>query len=215
MRNQFPTWHEVEPLEKDWTRFLIVNLEPSQLALPIAEPASFPLSEAHVIFAVSKNGSNFPHEMLEARECGVVIAILRNDIELAKTALTDIVHVFTRESYVGIDFEDFRFIVDCSTKSPIPELVAFSGTARGQNAGLDALKIALTENASIQAIDFKKIGGLLLIISAGQSVFKLDMVKAINQVLSERVSPQALTNFGMNFDESIGDAVRVTIFITL
>jgi FtsZ family, C-terminal domain len=206
-----PTWHEVEPMERDQTRFLIANLESDALALPTIQSPQLAIKQAHSIFVVSQRENTIPHEVVESYKRGVVTAVLLNDTATAKIALTDIVHVFTRESYVGSDFEDMRIIISSSTNCSIPHAVAGSGAAQEYSGWENALDTAVQCAALERPNCLKQSGGMLLIISASQHMHKLITNKQIANVMRKKLNSEAHFIFGINFDESIGQAIRITL----
>jgi hypothetical protein len=193
------TWHEVEPLEKYQTRFLIANLEAFELALPIIQSPQLAIEQAQAILAVSQSGDDIPRELIEAAKRGVVTSIFRNDGVSAKIALTDIVHVFTRESHVGIDFEDMRIIIASSTHCSIPHAVAGSGVAQEYNAWENALDKAV-RCAELERPSYsKQSGGVLVIISASQHIHNLTTNRQIVNAMHQKLNSEAHFIFGMNF----------------
>jgi FtsZ family, C-terminal domain len=206
-----PIWHEVEPLEKDQTRFVIANLEADELALPIIQSPEHAIAQAHAMLAVSHGGDDIPHELIAATKRGVVTAVLRNDVATAKIAVTDIVHVFTRLSYMGIDFEDLRAILASSTNHTVPHAVAGSGTARSHSTCMDAFDMAIGRAELEHTNCLRNSGGVLLIISASQHHLRLHTGRAVINALRLKVDPEALLLYGINFDESIGDTIRITV----
>jgi FtsZ family, C-terminal domain len=215
MIKSLPIWHVVEPLEKDQTRFVVVNLETDELALPIIESPQLAIKHAHALLAVSRSGDDVPYELIEAAKRGAVTAVLRNDVASAKIALNDIVHVFTRESYVGIDFEDMRIIVASSTNCSTPNAVAGSGVAQEYSAWENALNTAVQCAELERPNCLKRSGGVLMIISASQHMHQLTTNRHIVNAMRQKLDPEAHFIFGVNFDESIGEAIRITVLVAV
>lgn len=212
MNQNHHAWHEVKSPAKEGVRFVIANMETQDLALPSVDSAKVSIEQANAIFVVSQRGNEFPPDVVYAHKRGVCTAILRNDVTSARVALLDLVRVLTPESWCGVDYEDFRFVAERSTNASLPAVVAGSGTARGHNAGLSALEIALANAELGQFKSFEKLRGIFIAISGSQRSMKLSFVKAIiNEVRARCGDDMVPVMCGTGFDESIGDSLRVTV----
>lgn len=215
MTEHLPIWHEVEPLEKAELCFVIGNLQAGELALPIIESPTLAIGHAHVIFLIAQGNPETPREAVEAHKRGVLTAILRNDEAAAQIAVTDTVHVFTRESFIGIDFEDFRILVANSTSTTLPHLVAGSATANSQSNWSNALDFAVQRAEHVHVNCIRQSSGVLIIISFGKGCLSLATSKLIFNALRGKLNSEAFLLYGLTHDESIGAAIRITILAAL
>jgi cell division protein FtsZ len=194
---------------------VIANWQADALALPIIDAPRKAIKQAQALIVVSHSGNALAQEVVEAKKHGVVTAVLRNDAATAKIALTDIVHVFTRLSCMGIDFEDLRTILASSTKRAVPHAVAGSGTTHSRSTCMDALDMAISRAELEHANCLKNSGGALVTISASQHNLRLDTNKAVMNAMRLKINSEAVVLYGINFDESIGNTIRITVLATL
>lgn len=202
---------EVKAIEK-LTPVVIVSMEPSQPTLPFTELIRLPINEAYAAFATLSSENDVLNAMHAACKRGVMAAAIRNNLAAAQAALTDIANSVSRECYAHIDFEDLRTIIDCSRNFLVPNVVAGSGTAHGPSAGLDAFHTAIMNTESGQAKKIEHMASLLILVSTSQRFVQPSTQSAITNALRQKFgSTRPVELYGTCTDESLGDAVRVTV----
>jgi cell division protein FtsZ len=129
-----------------------------------------------------------------------------NDVlKNAVGGISDIIHI---PGLVNVDFEDVKTVMSEPGK-------AMMGTA--QAGGPDrANKAAEAAVASplLEGIDLSGARGVLVLIAAGRSSFKLSESRNAMNAIRRYAADDAHVIYGTAYDESLGDNLRVTVIAT-
>ncbi len=124
-------------------------------------------------------------------------------------AAKSIAEIITVSGVINVDFEDVRTVMKNSGAA-----VMGSATADGDNRAIRAAQGALTSpllnNTNIQGA--KHI--LLSIVVGDDEKFQMDELEEITDFVQERAGDTAEIIFGQAVDESLGNAISVTIIAT-
>jgi hypothetical protein len=208
------------PLKKKIS-LVVAYIRPSQYAHPGKGTSGLRVTKFQIKFVELKKEQDVMHAVVEARKSNKIIVVLRNDAATAKEALTRILNELSRGCYVNTEFDDLRTIVDSadimssSNCVILPNVVIGSGTARGDNAGIRALEIAIVNTELEEAIRSKKVNGIFLIISMSQSYKKLSIQTGIKSALRKKIGFESFTLYDTNTDDTLGDAVEVTLLAAI
>ncbi len=124
------------------------------------------------------------------------------------TAAKSIAELITVPQELNLDFEDVKTVMRNSGSA-----LMGSGKAEGEGRALKAAQEALNSPLlTIQnAYGAQKV---LLSIMSGKSEIVMDEVTQITEYIQEQIGEDALVIFGLGNDDSLGDAIRVTIIAT-
>ncbi len=123
-------------------------------------------------------------------------------------AVSGIVEIINSTGYMNVDFNDVKTIMGEKGK-------AMMGTASA--TGIDRARIAAEQASAsplLDGMDLTGARGLLLNISASKAGLKGKEIKEIVSVVSQFASPEVNFAHGVVYDESLDDAIRVTIIAT-
>jgi hypothetical protein len=218
-----PCFHRasVKDLFRKKSPFVIAYIEPPTYENHSAATVGLHITEFQAEFVELENEKIVMYAVVEARRSDRMIAVLRNDSVAAKATLKHILHELSCGYYVNTEFDDLRTIVDSadimnsSNCMMLPNVVIGSGTARGDNAGMRALEIAIINTELEHAIRSKKLNGIFLIISMSQSFKKLSVETGIKRVLRKKIGFEPLTLYDTSTDDTLEDAVRVTLLAAI
>ena len=129
-----------------------------------------------------------------------------NDVlKNAVGGISDIIHI---PGLVNVDFEDVKTVMSEPGK-------AMMGTAQagGPDRATKAAEMAVA-CPLLEGIDLSGARGVLVLIAAGRSNFKLSESRNAMNAIKRYASEDAHVIFGTAYDESLGDALRVTVIAT-
>lgn len=120
--------------------------------------------------------------------------------------VTNIVEVIQKTAVVNCDFADIRTVIHNS---------GYMHTATGQASGEDRADTIIEQITSSKLLGTSIDGadGILLCITAPGGV-GLEEVEKISAAVSERAAKDANFIFGMDFDETMGDAMKAVVIAT-
>jgi cell division protein FtsZ len=127
--------------------------------------------------------------------------VLRN----AVGGISDIIHM---DALVNVDFEDVKTVMSEPGKAMMGTAVA-TGPDRAIKAADGAVACPLLEG-----IDLSGARGVLVLIAAGKATFKLTESKNAMNTIRRYAADDAHIIYGAAFDESLGEALRVTVIAT-
>jgi len=127
--------------------------------------------------------------------------VLRN----AVGGISDIIHI---PGLVNVDFEDVKTVMSEPGKAMMGTAVA-SGPDRATKAAEGAVACPLLEG-----IDLSGARGVLVLIAAGRSTFKLSESRNAMNCIRRYAADDAHVIYGTAYDESLGDQLRVTVIAT-
>jgi cell division protein FtsZ len=128
--------------------------------------------------------------------------------DVLSKAVTGIAEIITVPGMINVDFEDVRTVMRQTG-------MAMMGTA--QHAGEDRAVKAAEEAISCPLLDgpnLRAARGVLVNIAASEETLKLRETKQVMNAICAQINDDAIIKFGAVFDESLGDAMRVTVVAT-
>jgi cell division protein FtsZ len=129
-----------------------------------------------------------------------------NDVlKNAVGGISDIIHM---DALVNVDFEDVKTVMSEPGKAMMGTASA-TGPDRATKAAEAAVACPLLEG-----IDLSGARGVLVLIAASKSTFKLKESQAAMNCIRRYASDDAHIIYGAAMDESLGDALRVTVIAT-
>jgi cell division protein FtsZ len=129
-----------------------------------------------------------------------------NDVlKNAVGGISDIIHM---PGLVNVDFEDVKTVMSEPGKAMMGTAQA-TGPDRASKAAEAAVACPLLEG-----IDLSGAKGVLVLIAANRSTFKLSESKNAMNAIKRYASEDAHVIYGTAYDESLGDALRITVIAT-
>jgi cell division protein FtsZ len=129
-----------------------------------------------------------------------------NDVlKNAVGGISDIIHI---PGLVNVDFEDVKTVMSEPGKAMMGTAQA-GGPDRAAKAAEAAVACPLLEG-----IDLSGARGVLVLIAASRSNFKLSESRNAMNAIKRYASEEAHIIYGTAYDESLGDALRVTVIAT-
>ncbi len=130
--------------------------------------------------------------------------------EVLASAATSIAEVITRNYTVNVDFKDVNTVLENSGTAIMGSAKA-SGENRSKKVIMDALDSPLLNDNKITGA--KNV--LLLILSGtGENEITIDEISEINEYIQEEAGNSADVIMGVGEDDSLGEAISVTIIAT-
>ncbi|GAB3454245.1 cell division protein FtsZ [Massilia terrae] len=128
--------------------------------------------------------------------------------EVLSKAVSGIADIITVPGMVNVDFEDVRTVMR-QTGMAMMGSAQHSGEDRAVKAAEEAISCPLLDGSNLRAAR-----GLLVNIAASEETLKLRETKEVMNAVCAQTSSDAIIKFGAVFDESLGDAMRVTVVAT-
>jgi cell division protein FtsZ len=129
-----------------------------------------------------------------------------NDVlKNAVGGISDIIHM---DAQVNVDFEDVKTVMSEPGKAMMGTATA-TGPDRATKAAEAAVACPLLEG-----IDLSGARGVLVLIAASRSNFKLKESQTAMNCIRRYASEEAHIIFGAAYDEGLGDQLRVTVIAT-
>jgi cell division protein FtsZ len=129
-----------------------------------------------------------------------------NDVlKNAVGGISDIIHI---PGLVNVDFEDVKTVMSEPGKAMMGTAQA-TGPDRAAKAAEAAVACPLLEG-----IDLSGARGVLVLIAASKGTFKLSESRNAMNAIKRYASEEAHVIYGTAYDESLGDALRVTVIAT-
>jgi cell division protein FtsZ len=129
-----------------------------------------------------------------------------NDVlKNAVGGISDIIHI---PGLVNVDFEDVKTVMSEPGKAMMGTAIA-TGPDRATKAAEGAVACPLLEG-----IDLSGARGVLVLIAAGRSTFKLSESRNAMNTIRRYAAEDAHVIYGTAYDESLGDQLRVTVIAT-
>ncbi len=140
---------------------------------------------------------------------GVSAAFARAD-DVLSNAVRGIAEIITCTGYINVDFAD----VDTVMRNSGVALMGI-GTASGEDRSTHAIEAALT-SPLLSSNDITGARSILLNIKSGtgENEITMDELGELTDFVYEAVSDDALIIRGLSTDESLGDAISVTVVAT-
>jgi len=122
-------------------------------------------------------------------------------------AVRGISDLIIKPGFVKVDFADVRTIM----KEGGMALMG-TGTASGSGRAVDAAHKAIS-NPLLADISIRGARGILINISTSQE-FSMDELKEICSIIKEEAHDDALTKWGLVFEDNLAEEIRVTVIAT-
>jgi cell division protein FtsZ len=119
--------------------------------------------------------------------------------------ISDIIHI---PGLVNVDFEDVKTVMSEPGKAMMGTATA-GGPDRATKAAEAAVACPLLEG-----VDLSGARGVLVLIAASKATFKLSESRNAMNTIRRYAAEDAHVIYGTAYDESLGDALRVTVIAT-
>lgn len=126
--------------------------------------------------------------------------------EVLKQGVQGISEIITIPGLINVDFADVKAVMADSGSA-----LMGIGTATGENRAIEAAKAAVDSPLLEMSIEGAK--GILFTIAGGPNLGMYEVNEAA-RVITESADPNAKIIFGSIIDESLGDAVKITVVAT-
>ncbi|MEG0921801.1 MAG: cell division protein FtsZ [Comamonas sp.] len=128
--------------------------------------------------------------------------------DVLKNAVGGISEIINDHGYINVDFADVKTVMSEPGKAMMGTAVA-SGPDRARIAAEQAVACPLLEG-----IDLSGAKGILVLVTATKDSLKLAESRQAMSTINAYASPESHVIFGAAYDESLGDAIRVTVLAT-
>ncbi len=128
--------------------------------------------------------------------------------DVLATAARGIAEIITVPGYVNVDFEDVKTVMKNSGKA-----IMGSGVAEGENRAEKAIKDAI-HSPLLNDSNIEGAKNILLYITSGTNEVSLDEVDEILEIAQNACGNNSDVIWGNGTDESLGDALCVTLIAT-
>lgn len=125
-----------------------------------------------------------------------------------RNAVAGISEIITQPGMINVDFEDVRTIMTEMGRAMMGSAEA-AGEDRAERAARDAIASPLLEGVQLAGAR-----GVLVNISAARKGLKMKEITQVMGLIQEFASEDARVIFGAVYDDSLGDALRVTVVAT-
>jgi cell division protein FtsZ len=128
--------------------------------------------------------------------------------EVLSKAVSGIAEIINVPGMINVDFEDVRTVIRQMGTAMMGTAI-HTGEDRAVKAAEEAISCPLLDGSNLHAAR-----GLLVNIAASEATLKLRETKLVMNVICAQTSDDAIIKFGAVFDDSLGDALRVTVVAT-
>lgn len=125
-----------------------------------------------------------------------------------RSAVASIVEVIQYPGFINVDFADVKKVMEEKGLAMMGSAYA-SGEGRSVRATDEAISCPLLDN-----INFKGARGVLLNISASKATLRKSEIREALQIVQSHASENAVVKYGVVYDESLGDQIRITVIAT-
>ncbi len=132
----------------------------------------------------------------------------RSADEVLSKAVSGIAEIINVPGMINVDCEDVRTVMR-QMGTAMMGTALHSGEDRAINAAQEAISCPLLDGSNLHAAR-----GLLVNIAASEETLKLRETKQVMNVICAQTSDEAIIKFGAVFDDTLGDAMRVTVVAT-
>lgn len=128
--------------------------------------------------------------------------------EVLSKAVTGIADIIAVPGMINVDFEDVRTVMR-QTGMAMMGTAQHAGEDRAAKAAEEAIACPLLDGANLRAAR-----GVLVNIAASEETLRLRETKLVMNTICAQTNEDAVIKFGAVFDETLGDAMRVTVVAT-
>ena len=125
------------------------------------------------------------------------------------TAAKGIAELVTRPGYINVDFEDVKSVMKDGGKA-----LMSSATAEGENRALDCAESVLTSPLLADNTIKGAENILLYLASSSENEMSINEMHDITNFIKEESGIESDLIFGTSIDDSLGDAIRITLVAT-
>jgi cell division protein FtsZ len=123
-------------------------------------------------------------------------------------AVTGIAEIIAVPGMINVDFEDVRTVMR-QTGMAMMGSAQHAGDDRAVKAAEEAIACPLLDGANLRAAR-----GVLVNIAASEETLMLRETKLVMNTICAQTNEDAIIKFGAVFDDTLGDAMRVTVVAT-
>ncbi|QOL48493.1 cell division protein FtsZ [Massilia litorea] len=128
--------------------------------------------------------------------------------EVLSKAVTGIADIIAVPGMINVDFEDVRTVMR-QTGMAMMGTAQHAGDDRAARAAEEAIACPLLDGANLRAAR-----GVLVNIAASEETLMLRETKLVMNTICAQTNEDAIIKFGAVFDDTLGDAMRVTVVAT-
>jgi len=128
--------------------------------------------------------------------------------EVLSKAVSGISEIINVPGMINVDFQDVRTVMR-EMGTAMMGTATHSGDDRAINAAQEAISCPLLDGTNLQGAR-----GLLVNIAASEETLKLRETKQVMNLICSQTSDDAIIKFGAVFDDTLGDAMRITVVAT-
>jgi cell division protein FtsZ len=128
--------------------------------------------------------------------------------EVLSKAVTGIADIVAVPGMINVDFEDVRTVMR-QTGMAMMGTAQHAGDDRALKAAEEAIACPLLDGSNLRAAR-----GVLVNIAASEDTLKLRETKLVMNTICAQTNEDAIIKFGAVFDDTLGDAMRVTVVAT-
>lgn len=128
--------------------------------------------------------------------------------DVLRNAVAGIAEIINVSGQVNVDFQDVCTVMKEMGTAMMGTAVA-SGPDRAVRAAMEAIACPLLDGTNLAGAR-----GLLVNISAAQDTFKMRETREVMNLIRQHASEEAVIKFGTVYDETLGDAIRITVVAT-
>ncbi len=128
--------------------------------------------------------------------------------DVLSKAVSGISEIINVPGMINVDFQDVRTVMR-EMGTAVMGTATHSGDDRAINAAQEAISCPLLDGLSLHGAR-----GLLVNIAASEETLKLRETKQVMNLICSHTSDDAIIKFGAVYDESLGDAMRITVVAT-
>lgn len=128
--------------------------------------------------------------------------------EVLSKAVTGIADIIAVPGMINVDFEDVRTVMR-QTGMAMMGTAQHAGDDRAAKAAEEAIACPLLDGANLRAAR-----GVLVNIAASEETLMLRETKLVMNTICAQTNEDAVIKFGAVFDDTLGDAMRVTVVAT-
>lgn len=128
--------------------------------------------------------------------------------DVLSNAVSGISEIINVPGLVNVDFQDVRTVMR-EMGTAMMGTATHSGPDRAIRAAQEAISCPLLDGTNLYGAR-----GLLVNISAAEDTLKMRETKEIMNLIRSQTSDTAIIKFGTVYDETLGDAMRITVVAT-
>ncbi len=128
--------------------------------------------------------------------------------DVLSKAVTGIAEIISVPGMINVDFEDVRTVMR-QTGMAMMGTAQHAGENRAAKAAEEAIACPLLDGPNLRAAR-----GVLVNIAASEETLKLRETREVMNAICAQTGDDAIIKFGAVFDDSLGDAMRVTVVAT-